>query len=118
MLYTNLKYIDKADEYNKFISETENAVIICGSMSHTCIPMYAFAEELNEVYEKVTFFDMEFENPESQIIRNLPELKGFTDIPLTIFLKNGKIVKATSGIQTKTQIITIIEEYFKLPVHA
>lgn len=59
---------------------------------------------------------MEFDNPESVVIRNLPEVKGFLSIPFTLYYKNGRVVKATSGIQTKEQIVAILDREFALTV--
>ena len=84
----------------------------CGRMGPMCIPVYRIAEELEKEYTNVKFYDMEFDNPESHIIRNLQEVKGFTGIPFTIYYKNGKVVKATSSIQTKEQIKSILEKEY------
>ena len=64
------------------------------------------------------FFDMEFDNPISEIIRNLPEVRGFMGIPFTIYYKNGKVVKATSSIQTKDQVKAILNKEFPAVVTA
>ena len=118
MLYTNLKHIETAADHAKIISENENVMVICGRMGPMCIPVYGIAEELEDKYKHVKFFDMEFDNPESYVIRNLPEVKGFMSIPFTIYYKNGKVVKATSSIQTKAQVTAILDEYFKETVKA
>jgi thioredoxin 1 len=115
MLYTNLNHIESADELQKIINSNENVMVICGRMGPMCIPVYGIAEELEEEeeYKNVKFYDMEFDNPEARIIRDLPEVRGFMGIPFTIYYKNGKVVKATSSIQTKEQIKAILDEYFK-----
>jgi thioredoxin 1 len=112
MLYTNLKHIETAVDHAKVISENENVMVICGRMGPMCIPVYGIAEELEDDYKHVAFYDMEFDNPQSHVIRNLPEVKGFMGIPFTIYYKNGKVVKATSSIQTKAQVTAILDEYF------
>jgi len=38
-------------------------------------------------------------------------------IPFTIYYKNGKVVKATSSIQTMQQVRAILDEYFGAPVN-
>jgi thioredoxin 1 len=111
MLYTNLKHIETAAEYAKVITENENVMIICGRMGPMCIPVYAIAEELESEYKHVKIFDMEFDNPESHVIRELPEVNGFMGIPFTIYYKNGKVVKATSSIQTMEQIKANLNQY-------
>lgn len=118
MLYTNLKHIESAADHAKIISENENVMVICGRMGPMCIPVYGIAEELEEEYQQVQFYDMEFDNPESHVIRNLPEVRGFMGIPFTIYYKNGKVVKATSSIQTKHQVKTNLDEYLSVTVNA
>lgn len=113
MLYTNLKHIETVAQHEKIINENENVMVICGRMGPMCIPVYGIAEELESQYPHVQFYDMEFDNPEAHVIRNLPEVRGFMGIPFTIYYKNGQVVKATSSIQTKEQITAILDEYFK-----
>jgi thioredoxin 1 len=118
MLYTNLKHLESAAEHNKVISENENVMVICGRMGPMCIPVYGIAEELEEEYGYVKFCDMEFDNPESHVIRSIPEVRGFMGIPFTIYYRNGKVVKATSSIQTKEQVKTILNKEFSSEVTA
>jgi thioredoxin 1 len=118
MLYTNLKHLESAADLNKAVSGNDNVMVICGRMGPMCIPVYGIAEELEDEYSHVRFYDMEFDNPESYIIRSLPEVSGFMGIPFTIYYKDGKVVKATSGIQTKDQITTILNEEFSATVKA
>ncbi|MDP3912884.1 MAG: thioredoxin family protein [Bacteroidota bacterium] len=112
MLYTNLKHIESADKLAQIISEHENVVVICGRMDPMCVPVYRIAEELEGEYSQVKFFDMEFDNPESQVIRALPEVRSFMGIPFTIYYKNGQVVKATTGIQNKAQIIRVLDNEY------
>ena len=118
MLYTNLKHLESAAELNKAISENENVMVICGRMGPMCIPVYGLAEELEEEYRHVKFFDMEFDNPESHVIRSLPEVRGFMGIPFTIYYKDGKVVKATSSIQSRDQVTSILNKEFSVAVKA
>jgi thioredoxin 1 len=118
MLYTNLKHLESISDYNKAISENENVMIVCGRMGPMCIPVYGIAEELETEYRHLKFFDMEFDNPISDVIRSLPEVRGFMGIPFTIYYKNGKVVKATSSIQNKDQIKTILNKEFSVTVTA
>jgi thioredoxin 1 len=118
MLYTNLKHLESAADYKKAISENENVMVICGRMGPMCIPVYDIAEELEEDYKHVKFYDMEFDNPESQVIRSLPEVRGFMGIPFTIYYKDGRVVKATSSIQTKAQVTAILDKEFSALVKA
>lgn len=118
MLYTNLKHIETAADHAKIISENENVMVICGRMGPMCIPVYGIAEDIENEYQHVKFYDMEFDNPESHVIRNLPEVRGFQEIPFTIYYKNGKVVKATSSIQSKQQIIFILDKELAATVNA
>lgn len=118
MLYTNLKHLMSAADLKKAISENENVMVICGRMGPMCIPVYGIAEELENEYNHVGFYDMEFDNPESHVIRSLPEVQGFMGIPFTIYYKDGKVVKATSSIQSKSQVKFILDNEFAVPVKA
>jgi thioredoxin 1 len=117
MLYTNLKHIETVDDHAKVISENENVMVICGRMGPMCIPVYGIAEELEQDYKHVKFCDMEFDNPQSYVIRNLPEVKGFMGIPFTIYYRNGQVVKATSSIQNKAQVTAILNKEFSTPAN-
>jgi thioredoxin 1 len=117
MLYTNLRHLESIADYNKAINESENVMIICGRMGPMCIPVYEIAEEIESEYKNVKFYDMEFDNPISDVIRILPEVRGFMGIPFTIYYKKGKVVKATSGIQTKDQVKSILNKEFSIAVN-
>ena len=93
-------------------------MVICGRMGPMCIPVYGIAEELEDEYEHVKFYDMEFDNPEAHIIRSLPEVRGFMGIPFTIYYRNGQVVKATSSIQNRDQITSILDNEFSVSVKA
>jgi thioredoxin 1 len=118
MLYTNLNHLETAEAHKKAISENENVMVICGRMGPMCIPVYGIAEELEKIYTNVKFFDMEFDNPESYVIRTLPQVRNFMGIPFTIYYKNGQVVKATSSIQTKLQVKAILDSEFSASVNA
>lgn len=112
MLYTNLLHIETAAEHARSVSDNENVMVICGRMGPMCIPVYRIAEELKVKYKHVKFFDLEFDNTESHIIRNIPEVQEFKGLPFTVYYKKGKVVKATSGIQSEVQIMSILEKVF------
>jgi len=109
MLYTNLKHIESADELGRIINENENVMVICGRMGPQCIPVYRIAEELESEFVNVKFYDMEYDNPESHLIRTLPEISGYQSIPFTVYYKKGIVVKSTSGIQTKDEVTANLE---------
>ncbi len=111
MLGTNLKHIKSVEEFNEVIESNENVMICCGRMGPMCLPVYDVMENLEDKYEDVKFYDMEFDAPHAQVLRN-HELSGsFMGLPFTFYFKNGKAVQATSSIQNKKQIKTIIEEH-------
>lgn len=112
MLDTNLRHIESAEEWHKFISENENVMICCGRMGPMCIPVYAAMEDLEEEYEHVKFADMDFDIPDAYVIRNAPETRGFMGLPFTMYYKNGQVVKATSSIQSEEQIREILDTEF------
>ena len=114
MLYTNLKHIETAETHQKFISENENVMICCGRMGPMCIPVFGIMEELEGQYTNVKFADMEFDSPESHVIRNVPEVKSFMGIPFTMYYKSGKLVKATSSIQSMSQVKAILDAEFSI----
>lgn len=118
MLYTDLKHIENAEEFATVISENENVMLICGRMGTLCIPVYRIALELEEKYKHVKFYDMEYDNPESYFFHALPEVKDLKEIPFTIYYKNGEVVNATAGIQSKMQITAILEKKFAATVNA
>lgn len=112
MLYTNLKHIETAAELSKVISENGNVMVICGRMDTLCIPIYRIAEDLEDEYNHVKFYDMECDNPEASVFRNFPEIKDFNSSPLIVYYKNGMVANATLGIQNKDQISSILDKEF------
>jgi len=113
MLHTNLRHIETEEEYQKVLDEQENVMICCGRMGPMCIPVYASMVELESDYPEVSFCDMEFDIPTAMVIRKLPECMGFMGLPFTVYYKNGKVVTATSSIQSKEQITEILDTHFK-----
>lgn len=115
MLDTNLKHIESANEHAKFIQENDNVMICCGRMGPMCIPVYGIMEDLESSYTHVKFADMEFDSPDAHVIRNAPECRGFMGLPFTVYYKNGKLVKATSSIQSMDMVTTILNKEFGEP---
>lgn len=113
-LDTNLKHLTSAAELNDLIKNKENVMVCCGRMGPMCVPVYAVMEELEKSgeYDTVEFRDMLFDHPEASVIRNLPECANFRGLPFTIYYKNGKVAKATSSLQSKEQITSILREVF------
>ena len=111
-LGTNLKHIETSASHQELINSSENVMVCCGRMGPMCLPVYALMEELEESgeYSNVVFRDMLFDTPDAAVIRDLPECASFRGIPFTIYYKNGKVVKATSSIQSKDQVTSILNE--------
>jgi len=112
ILQTNLKHIATADEHSKVINNNENVMVCCGRMGPMCTPVYSVMKELENEYPDIEFRDMLFDNPYASIIRNLPEAASFMGLPFVIYYKNGKVVRATSSIQSKEQIKGILDNVF------
>lgn len=112
MLETNLKHVTSEEEFNKIIEKNENVMICCGRMGPMCLPVYDVMENLEGKYENVKFYDMDFDTPHTHVLRNHELARGFMGLPFTFYFKNGKAVKATTSIQNKKQIKTILDEYF------
>jgi len=112
MLQTNLKHLNSKAEYEDAINSNENVMICCGRMGPMCVPVYANMKKLEEEYEHIKFFDMDFDIPDAVVIKNLPECRGFMGLPFTVYYKNGKVVKATSSIQNEAQIREVLDREF------
>ena len=112
MLQTNLKHVESKADHKEIINTYENVMICCGRMGPMCLPVYDIMEELGEEYKQISFYDMEFDNPDAHVIRNLPESQGFMGLPFTVYYKNGKVVRATSSIQNREQITEILDKEF------
>ncbi len=111
-LDTNLKHIETAAALEELIASSENVMVCCGRMGPMCLPVYGAMEELQDSgnYDNVVFRDMLFDSPEAGVIRNLPECASFRGLPFTVYYKNGKVAKATSSIQSKEQVTSILDE--------
>jgi thioredoxin 1 len=112
MLSTNLTHVQSEADHSVLLKNNENVMICCGRMGPMCIPVYEIMEELEGEYKHIKFADMPFDSPDAKVIRSLPEARSFQSLPFTIYYKNGKVVKATSSIQSKDQITAILDEQF------
>ena len=112
MLQTNLKHILSEKDFSELINSNENVMVCCGRMGPMCIPVYEVMQDLERTYKHVKFADIEFDSPDAKVIRNMPEAKGFMGLPFTVYYKNGKVMKATSSIQSKEQVTEILDEHF------
>jgi thioredoxin 1 len=112
ILQTNLKHIETVEQYRALLHEHDNVMICCGRMGPMCIPVYQAMIELESKHPRVDFRDLAFDTPDAHVIRDLPECQGFMGLPFTVYYKNGKVVEATSGIQSKEQIADILDRLF------
>jgi thioredoxin 1 len=112
MLNTNLKHITTEAEFKDTLGQNENVAVVCGRMGPMCIPVYDVMEKLETRYPHVQFRDLEFDGPIGHLIRGLPEVRGFQGLPFTVYFRNGKAVAATSSIQTKQQVTTILDRVY------
>jgi len=112
MLQTDVHEIETAKELDKIINENENVMVCLGRMGPMCIPVYDDMEVLQHERKNIKFYTMGFDTPEAAPIRNAPMCRGFMGLPFTVYYKNGKMVKATSSIQSRQQITSILDEYF------
>ncbi|MCL4487579.1 MAG: thioredoxin family protein [Chloroflexi bacterium] len=112
MLQTNLEHVNSKEELQALIESNEKVAVCCGRMGPMCIPVYEVFDIFRDKYPDVQFRDMEFDLPDAAAIRNLPECRSFRGLPYTVYYRNGKVVKATTSIQTAEQIKNIIGEVF------
>jgi thioredoxin 1 len=112
MLQTNLKHVASKEELQTLIETHEKVAVCCGRMGPMCVPVYHVFDTLQEKHPDIQFRDMEFDHPDASVIRNLAECRNFQGLPFTVYYRNGKVVKATSSIQSADQIQAIIAEVF------
>ena len=112
MLNTNLKHLETEEENKEVLEDNENVIICCGRMGPMCIPVYNFMEQLEGKYPHVAFRDQDFDIPAANFIKSLPECSSFMGLPFTVYFKNGKVMAATSSIQSREQITNILDKEF------
>lgn len=112
MLITNLEHVNSKEELKELIEKNEKVAVCCGRMGPMCIPVYDLFEIFQDEYPDIQFRNMDFDTPDAAVIRNLPECRRFNGLPFTVYYRNGKVVKATSSIQSAQEIKDIIKEYF------
>jgi thioredoxin 1 len=112
MLETDLQHVNTEKEAKLLIAQNRFVMISCGRMGPMCIPVYGIMHQLEPRYPHVVFRDMDFDVPEALFIKNLPECRFFMGLPFNVYYKDGKVVRATSSIQTEQQIVHILENEF------
>lgn len=116
MILIKLKQLESEADHKRAIGENENVVVISGRMSAEYNPFYEIAEELEGKYKHVRFYFMDYDSPVSQVIRSIPEVQRFQEVPITVYYKNGIVVDATSSIQNKDDIVSILDKEFSVTV--
>ncbi len=110
MLQTNLEHIETVDQFNNLVRSGAKVAIVCGRMGPMCVPVYGAMEALRDKYPDVQFCDMDFDTPTGvRTIRSLPEVRGFNGLPFTVYYSGGRVVAATTSIQSKAQIKAIMD---------
>ena len=114
MLMTNLTHIESEEHFNQMLKENKNVMVCCGRMGPMCIPVYEVMEELEDEYSHVKFVDLEFDSPHSHVIRMLPECQTFNGLPFVVYFKDGKVAQATSSIQYRDDVTSILDKHFSV----
>jgi thioredoxin 1 len=112
VLQTNLKHITAGDQLEELIADKKNLMVCCGRMGPMCIPVYQSMKKLEGQYTNVEFYDFLFDHPDAHLIKNLPECRNFMGLPFTVYYRDGKVVEATSSIQSEEQIKSILDEHY------
>ena len=112
MLQTGLEHIESEQAFQATLGRNENVMICCGRMGPMCLPVYDVMEALTPDYPQVAFRDMAFDEPVGRVIRTLPETASFAGLPFTVYFKHGKVVAATSSVQTMDQVTAILDGHF------
>lgn len=112
MLQTNLQHIESEEQFHNLIENNEKVAICCGRMGPMCIPIYDIFELLRNKHPDIEFWDMDFDIPDAKVIKNLPECQKFEGLPYTVYFRNGKVMKATSSIQSAKEVKSIIQQVF------
>ncbi len=112
MLQTGLEHIESEEAFRQALEENDNVMICCGRMGPMCLPVYDIMETLTPEYPHVAFRDMAFDEPVGRVVRDLPETAGFTGLPFTVYFREGKVVAATSSIQTMDQVTAVLDAKF------
>lgn len=112
MLYTNLKHIESASDYWQIIRMHTNLVICYGRMDLHSIAIYNIMEEVQAEYPHIAFYDLEFDNPEFEMVRTHYACNHKNDVPYVIYLQNATLIRITNGSQKKEDVTVILHELF------
>ena len=113
MLKTNLNHLESESDIQEVLAANKNVMICCGRMGPMCIPIYQSMELLQPRYPHVAFRDLDFDIPAADFIKRLPECASFMGLPFTVYFKEGRVVKATTSIQSMKEITAILDREFE-----
>ena len=110
---TRIKHLETVEAVEEAIASNERIMISAGRWGPMCIPVYKAMEELEteDKYKDIVFRVIEFDVPAAIPIKRAEECRGFMGLPFNVYYRGGKVVCATSSIQTKEQIETNIQQY-------
>jgi thioredoxin 1 len=110
---TRIKHLETVEAVEEAIANNERLMISAGRWGPMCIPVYGAMEELeaDDKYKDIVFRVIEFDVPAAIPIRQAKECRDFRGLPFTLCYRNGKVVCATSSIQTKEQLEDNIQRY-------
>jgi thioredoxin 1 len=112
MLNTALTHLESEREILRTLKNYENVIICCGRMGPMCTPVYGAMQSLQLEYPHVAFRDLDFDTQEAAFVRNIPACALFRGLPFTVYFKNGKPVAATTSIQSREEIVEILDREF------
>ena len=112
MLQTKLEHVESKEQLRELTGNNEKVAVCCGRMGPMCIPVYGIFENLRKKYSDIRFLDMDFDIPDAEMIKALPECRDFMGLPFTVYYRGGKVVKATTSIQTTKDVQDIISKVF------
>ena len=111
MLETSISQIKDTAELTNTIKDQELLMVCCGRNGPMCLPVYDVMEAVEGQYKDIAFRVVEFDGPAGPAIRALPETRGFMGLPFTLYFRDGKVVVATSSIQSKAQVTAVLNEH-------
>jgi thioredoxin 1 len=113
MFNIKVKQIAEANEFDEAVKNTENLVACAGRWGPMCIPVYGAMEQMetDSKFNEINFRVVNFDSEPAGKIRSLKECRRFMGLPFIVYYKNGEVVHATSGLQTRQQLEENIEKY-------
>ena len=113
MFDIKVNQIPNVQEFDETLKNSGKLIVCAGRWGPMCIPVYGAMEQLEKdaQFEGVLFRVVDFDSEPAGRIRNLEECRHFRGLPFTAYYLNGKVVHATSSIQTRQQLEENIKKY-------